>query len=243
MDAVHTAREFVLGRFPDARAAILGGSAATARRTPLSDLDVVVVVGGPPAPFRETTEHGGWVVELFCNTEESFADFVERETATRRSPLLHMCGEGVLLLDRDGAGQRIQEEARARLAAGPPPLSPAEAEDRRYVITDLLDDLAGASDHDEAVFTATRLLTEVGRLALGLRRSWRGHGKWLFRRLREADPRTCEALLLGYRRLVREGDAAVLDQAATAVLDQAGGRLLVGYHREAPPAARRAPSA
>ncbi|MEO6084389.1 MAG: nucleotidyltransferase domain-containing protein [Umezawaea sp.] len=239
MDAIRAAREFVLDRFPDAPPAILGGSAATARRTPLSDLDVVVLIGGPPAPFRETTQHDGWVVELFCNSAESFATFVERETAARRSPLLHMCGEGVLLLDRDGAGQRLQQEALARLEAGPPPLSPNEVEDRRYVITDLLDDLGGASDRDESVFIATRLLTEVGELALGLRRCWQGHGKWLFRRLRDVDPRTCEHLVLGYRRLVCEGDETMLRQAVATVLDQAGGRMLVGYRREA----RRAPSA
>ena len=234
MDAVIAARDFVVTRFPDALAAVLGGSAATDRRTPLSDLDVVVIVDGPPAPFRETTEHGGWVVELFCNTVESFTTFVERETAARRSPLLHMVGEGVPLLDRDGVGRRLREEASARLLAGPPPLSAAELEDRRYLITDLLDDLEGSSDHAESIFIATRLLTMVSELVLAVEGRWQARGKWLARRLRAADPQTCEDLVRGYRLLVSDGDAGPLHQVASAVLDGAGGRMLTGYRRGAP---------
>ncbi|MFD2415712.1 hypothetical protein [Amycolatopsis pigmentata] len=63
---------------------------------------------------------------MFCHTRESFAACVERETAARRSPLPHMCGEGVLLVDRDGLGRRTPQEAHARLQAGPPPLSAHE---------------------------------------------------------------------------------------------------------------------
>ncbi|SDD80985.1 hypothetical protein SAMN05216174_118105 [Actinokineospora iranica] len=179
----------------------------------------MVFVSGPPAPFRETTEHDGWVVELFCRTVESYAAFVERETEARRSPLLHMCGEGVLLLDRDGLGRRTQEEASARLQAGPPPLSTNELEDRRYLITDLLDDLVGSSDHEESIFIANRLLTAVGELILAMQRCWQSHGKWLLRRLRDADRQTCEDLILGYRQLVGEGDAKVLHQVAWAASD------------------------
>ncbi|MCS7479382.1 nucleotidyltransferase domain-containing protein [Umezawaea endophytica] len=232
MNAVRAARDLVVARFPDARAAVLGGSAWTERRTPLSDLDIVVILNGPTTTFRETTEHDGWVVELFCNTVESFAATVDRETAARRSPLLHMVGESVLLVDRDGVGRKLQEESLARFRAGPPPLSAVESEDRRYVVTDLLDDLEGSSDPDESLFIATRLLTAVGELDLALRQRWQGHGKWLARHLRDADPQTCEDLVSGYRRLVTEGDATPLRQAATAVLDRAGGRMLTGYRRE-----------
>jgi len=41
-------------RFPDALAAMLAGSAGTALCTATSDLDILVFLGGPPAPFRET---------------------------------------------------------------------------------------------------------------------------------------------------------------------------------------------
>lgn len=239
MDPVRIAREVVETRFPAARAAILGGSAITGRRTSSSDLDVVVFLDGPPAPYRETTEVDGVPVELFRHTAESYEDFADRETADRRSPLLHMCGEGVVLLDRDGFGRRTRADAQARLRAGPPPLSAADLEDRRYLLTDLLDDLDGAGDPDELVFIADRLMTAVAELVLLAGGRWRSHGKWLLRRLREAEPEICRELLLGYRQVVCAGDPAPLGRVAAAVLDGVGGRLLVGYRRGAPAGFRR----
>ena len=234
VDLVRVARDFVGERFPDALTAFLGGSAGTGLRTPTSDLDVVVVRGGDATVFRETTTYRGWPVEAFCHTVESLTAFVEKETAARRSSLLHMCAEGVLLLEREGLGRRLQAEALARLEAGPPPLSAEELEDHRYRLTDLLDDLAGASDPDEQVFIASRLLGAVGELVLALRGEWQASGKWLFRRLRAADEETCSRLLLGYRQVAGRGDAMPLCLAVEAVLERAGGRLLEGYLRVAP---------
>ena len=233
VDPTTTALDFVTRRFPRASAAILGGGTSTGRRTATSDLDLVVVLDGPPAPFRETAEHDGVPVELFCHTVESFEVFTDREIAARRSPLLHMCGEGVLLLDREGVGRRVQDAARARLAAGPPPLTAEELEDLRYRVTDLVDDLADATDPDELLFIANRLLTSAGGLVLAARRRWQSNGKWLLRRLREADPALCADVLRAYRESVDRTDPAPFARVVGRVLDEAGGRVLVGYRRTA----------
>jgi hypothetical protein len=92
--AFDAARHVVAQRFPDALAAMLAGSAGTALNTATSNLDIVVFLGGPPAPFRETTSHAGWIVELFVHTPTSYPRFIERETNEHRSPLLHMCSLG-----------------------------------------------------------------------------------------------------------------------------------------------------
>lgn len=235
MDPLRAARAFVDARFPDALAAILGGSAATEHRTATSDLDLVVLFDDSHSAFRETTERDGWVVEAFCHTAASFAAFADRETTARRSPLLHMCGEGVIVLDRTGLGQRIHDDARAQLRMGPPPLPDAELDDVRYRISDLLDDLAGSQNHDETLLIANLLLTTTGQLILALDQRWQSTGKWLVRRLRDADPDTCEALLRGYRDLVCGADATGFTRTIESVLGRAGGRLLAGYHRTAPP--------
>jgi predicted nucleotidyltransferase len=52
MDAVDAARAVVEEHHPDARAAFLGGSVVTGRRTATSDLDIVVLLHGHPAPYR-----------------------------------------------------------------------------------------------------------------------------------------------------------------------------------------------
>jgi len=176
VDALDTARYVVAERFPDALAAMLAGSAGTALRTAASDLDIVVFLGGPPAPFRETTRQAAWIVELFVHTPTSYPRFIKRETNQRRSPLLHMCGEGRLLIDTDAFGTTVQDEARHLIEAGPTPL------------TDQLDDLMGCQDDDELAIIGARLLASAAELALLERRRWLGHGKWLLRRLRGPIP-------------------------------------------------------
>ena len=38
--------------------------------------DIVVVLPGPPAPYRETRTAGGWVIELFVHTPTSLLENV-----------------------------------------------------------------------------------------------------------------------------------------------------------------------
>lgn len=229
-DPVQVARDLLDERYPLATAAFLGGSVAAGNYTANSDLDMIVIVDDLPCAFRETLEHRGWPVELFCHTIESFQDFVARDIQDRRPPLLHMCAEGFLMLDADGTGQRIRAEARALLDIGPPIPTALELEDRRYGTTDLLEDLIGARDEDERLFVAARLLTCAGELALVVQNKWLGHGKWLLRRLRDAK---AEELVDAYRALVRGEGAEWFIEVVEHVLTSAGGRLEVGYRRDA----------
>ena len=125
-DPVTAATSFVAERFPGAAAAFLGGSVLTEHRTPTSDLDVVVVLDGPPAPYRETCEQDGWIVEAFVHTRESLEQFWARDAARRVPSLIRMCAESVPLVDAAGIAAQVQAEAAARLAAGPPPVEAAE---------------------------------------------------------------------------------------------------------------------
>lgn len=58
-DSVEVATSLVVDRFSHLLAAVLGGSAVTSRRTNTSDLDIVIVLEGPPAPFRERCSKPG----------------------------------------------------------------------------------------------------------------------------------------------------------------------------------------
>jgi hypothetical protein len=235
VDPLDAARQVVDERFPDALAAMLAGSAGTAFHTATSDLDILVFLDGPPAPFRETTRHAGWIVELFVHTPASYLRFIEREISERRSPLLHMCGEGRLLVDGDGFGATVQGQAQHLIEAGPPPLTNREREDRRYALTDQLDDLVGCQDEDELVIIGARLLNFGADLVLLERHRWLGHGKWLLRRLRGVDPYLARELIDAYRSLVAHAEKRPLEQIARQILDQSGGPLMEGYHRAAPP--------
>jgi hypothetical protein len=80
-DPVAVARELVAERFPVLRAAFIAGSVLTRHRTPTSDLDIVVLLAGPPAPYRVNLRHRDWLVELFVQTEADWHRFADQETA------------------------------------------------------------------------------------------------------------------------------------------------------------------
>lgn len=233
MDHVEIARELVRSRFPEARAAFLAGSVLTHRRTLTSDLDIVVLLAGPPAPFRESLAYEGWPVELFVQTEADWRLFAERETAARRSPLLAMCAEGMVLIDTDGLGAALQAESRARMAAGPPPASATELEDRRYAITDSLDDLRGCADPLERTYIVADLLQRASELALLAGGHWLGGGKWLSRRLAAAEPELHSRLTAGAAAAISntpDGNGDFVE-AVEEVLELAGGPRWAGYSR------------
>ncbi|MDO0935160.1 nucleotidyltransferase domain-containing protein [Streptomyces sp. DG2A-72] len=230
MDAIDAARAVAEEHHPDARAAFLGGSVMTGRRTAMSDLDIVVLLHGAPAPCRASFRHDDWPVELFVHTEATWHTYVEREVRKRRSPLLWMCADGLLLFDTDGVGARLAAEAQRLAAAGPPTVPAEEIEDRRYAITDLLDDLSGSADQGERLFIATELARRTGELALAIGGSWGGGGKWLARRLESTAPGLSMRLHHALHQVLEGRDDSLVG-VVDEVLEQVGGRLWDGYKR------------
>jgi predicted nucleotidyltransferase len=234
-EVVATARRLVADRFPDARAAWLAGSVVTGTATPTSDLDITVLLPGPPAPYRESLAYDGWPVELFVHSRESVARWVAKDIERRRPTLARLVSTGVVLLDVDGAATALAEECAGILAAGPGPLPDADRDSMRYGLTDLLDDLADA--HDPAVAAAVGFATweAAAHLLLAADGRWWGTGKWLVHELREYDAthETSYALRLhaGLAAAV-EGDGVLLAVVAEEILDGAGGRLWAGYRAE-----------
>jgi hypothetical protein len=229
LDPLDASARVVADRFPEAIAAFLAGSVLTSRRTALSDLDIVVVLPGPPAPFRDTVRAHGWVVELFVHTPTSIAHYWEADRAQWRCTLARMCTEGRLLVDVGGAGGRLQHEARALLEAGPPPVPATELERRRYMLTDSLDDLRGSRDPVEDVFIAAGLIVGAGELAVLAQGGWLASGKWVPRTLAGMPGDLGHVLAGAARALARDGDKQPLDDAVTGALRLAGGPLTEGY--------------
>jgi hypothetical protein len=227
MDPVTDARALISVRFPAALAAFLGGGVLSDRRTPTSDLDIVVILRDLAAPYRESLSWRNWPAELFVQRPDTIGAWFAKDRARRRPSLARMCTDGVILADADGTAERIREQAVAVLAAGPPKPEVAELNRRRYGLSDLLDDLAGTSDEGERAMICACVVRETAELALVTGGRWLGSGKWLLRELRAADPQLAEELVAA-----RE-DPARLAAIASGVLARAGGRLWDGYRQVA----------
>ncbi len=229
-DPASAVRSFAATRFPSASAVLLGGSILTAHATPTSDLDVVVLLAGPPAPYRETFEHERWVVEAFVHTRASLDAFWAYDARRRVCSLLRMCAHSLVVCDDGGTATEVQGAASARLAQGPPALEDQARDAMRYALTDLLDDLAGCDVESELVFLAGAVLRETASLALAAAGRWGGSGKALVRELDRVEEDLSERLVNGHRHVVLYGDTAVLHRAAVDVLLRVGGPLRDGYH-------------
>lgn len=231
-DPEDTARGVVADRFPEARAAWLGGSVVRGDATSTSDLDITVLLAGPPAPYRHSILVEDWPVELFVHTETSLDHYRGADRARRQPSIMRLVGESVVLVDRDGSGARLQRELAAEVAAGPPPLSEEELASARYAVTDLLMDLEGAQRADERDAVACRLWEQAGALLLTGSGRWTGAGKGLVRELRAYDEACGSAYvdgLLGGLRDTLAGDIGPLVEVCEVILAAHGGRLFDGH--------------
>lgn len=228
MTLIDVARQLVADQFPDARAAVLAGSVAAGRATSTSDLDIVIVLAGPPAPYRETIRVEGTPVELFIHTTDSLTYWFNRERQEGRCTLAHMLATGISLAGEDTAD--IQAHAQRHVDEGPEPWIDDQVTYRRYALTDALDDLTGSLDADERDATAVQVLTMAFELALNTRRAWQGRGKWMVRQLQATEPTLTSALMAAHRHTVATGDPAELIAVCESILDEVGGRLTEGFH-------------
>ena len=234
VEPIVAARRLVDERFPQCRLAFLSNTVLSSRRTPTSDLDVVVVLDGPPAPYRETVRAHGWIVELFVHSMESLPLFYGFDAQTRTCTLARMCADGYVLRDVHDEAADVQRQARLVIDAGPAPLSDEDRLKYRYALTDLLDDFRGSDDQVEIIFIAGQLLAMAGDFALVSERRWTGAGKWLARHLDDAPDDFANQLAAAFRTLVRTNDKRPMIDVTEEILEAAGGPLTEGFISQRP---------
>jgi hypothetical protein len=230
MDHDALARRFVQERFPQADTAVLAGSTARGERTATSDIDLLVI--GPDTLFDDardslaaTYAFEGEVFEVFAYTPESFERWARRGLTSHRPVLLTMLLDGRPVREGSLLGP-LRERWRPVRDAGPE----TDAHDldvRRYIVTDLMDDLRDAVDPLERQVLAALLFEQLGQLLLLHHGQWLGTGKQLPRRMRAWDAARTERLA---QPLLR-GDHAAFLAAAEVELGILGGRLQAGFVR------------
>ena len=223
--------------YPTAVAAIIGGSFATGRQTPTSDIDLLLLFEHVDCAWRDTIVAEGRTVELFAHDLATFTYFCKEMDAPGGTvPLAMMVVEGENIVAAGDAYAQLHALAHAFVTAGPPVLDAENLQRRRYAITTALEDLVDSTHPGEALAVACQLYEALADLHLRAEGQWSGGGKHLFRRLQAFDA-AIAGQLDGALRLVA-GDLPAGQQAfaqvTAAVLAPVGGPLLQGFTLPAP---------
>lgn len=230
MEHFAVAERFVADRYPAASIAIIAGSTARGERTSTSDIDLLLIgddLFDDDGQTGEAATHAfeGEVFEVFAYTPDGFREWAERGIAQHRPVIVHMLVEGLPFRD-DGRLEPFRERWQRAVDAGPT-LTAQESLLRRYVISDVLDDLVDATDPLERQVEASILFERTAELMLLDAGRWIATGKWLPRRLRDLDPVRSDALagpLLA-------NDYPTFAARVEAELERAGGRVQTGFVR------------
>jgi hypothetical protein len=224
------AKRLIETRFSGCLAAFLAGSIVRGEGTATSDLDIVIVTTQEPdAPYRYSEQVGSWPVEFFVHTPTSLQDYFEKDMAARTPSLLQMCNEGIVLAQKGTEADKIKNQCTQLLDAGPAPLETNFICNRRYQLTDALEDFKGSEVRAEILQIAPELAQIAADLWLGLNGYWTGHGKWLYRALNKADPAKASALTEALEQLYLQAEKTSLTAFCEEVLSLCGGPLFNGF--------------
>lgn len=230
VDHLAVAERFVTARYPAAVVAIVAGSTARSERTPTSDIDLLLLGdelfdAEDQTSEASTHEFEGEIFEVFAYTPAGFDEWADRGIAQHRPVTVHMLVEGTAIRD-DGRLAALRRRWQTVLDTGPS-LSAQESAFRRYVITDVLDDLRDATDSLEQHAEASILFERIAELMLLSEGRWIATGKWLPRRLRNLSSERAELLSTP----LLDRDYATFAARVEDELDRAGGRVQSGFVR------------
>ena len=230
MDHLAVAERFVAARYPGTHIAIVAGSTARGERTPTSDIDLLLLGDAlfeteDQTSEASTHEFEGEIIEVFAYTPAGFEEWADRGVAQHRPVIVHMLVEGTPFRD-DGRLASLRDRWHGALDAGPS-LSPQESAFRRYVITDVLDDLRDAADPLEQQVEAAILFERIAELMLLSEGRWIATGKWLPRRLRTLSRERADRLSIP----LLDRDYTTFADRVGDELDRAGGRVQSGFVR------------
>ena len=172
------ARAIKRDRYPDAAVMFAAGSLVRGEGSAFSDLDLVVVYSTLPTAYRESFRFDGYPVEAFVHDPQTLEYFCVTIDRTSGCPALpQMVAEGLEIPRPTTLSASLKARAVAIIHAGPPPLDVETDRRRRYVISDLLDDLRGVGSRNEVVATGTRLYEELADYYLRRNGYWSGRGR------------------------------------------------------------------
>ncbi|MCL2438933.1 MAG: nucleotidyltransferase domain-containing protein [Alphaproteobacteria bacterium] len=234
-DYLDIAKELLAERFPNAKCAFVAGSITRGEGTATSDIDLVVVhdVDILPRAYRDSIIYQDWPVEMFVQNTNSLAYFCKKDADSGAPMLVNMIAEGHIIPEGDQYATSLQNEARKAIGAGPAALDEEKIKQRRYMITDMLDDIGDYRNMAELYGMLGWLYQELADFYLRANRKWSGKGKSIARAMKKYYPE----ILPEYEAAFKEGSSGNVKpvlELADKLLAPFGGRYWAGLRSYAP---------
>ncbi|MEB8671696.1 nucleotidyltransferase domain-containing protein, partial [Bacillus cereus] len=100
---------------------------------------------------------------------------------------------------------------------------------KRYFITDTLDDFIGATKREEELFIANLLADLVHEYVLRVNGKWLGSSKWFIRVLKRYDEQYANKFVAAFDYFYKTGEKNELIHFIEKTLEQYGGRVFEGF--------------
>jgi hypothetical protein len=221
-------------RYPGALFAFVAGSFHRGEATRFSDIDLVVIFEALDHAWRESFVFENWPVEAFVHDPATLRYFFYEVDAKSGVPSLPaMVAEGPAIPADHPLAEELKAMAHTVLRGSPMRWDAKTLTEKRYQITDLLDDLRDPRSPMEAAATIGRLHEQLGNFYFRAHGLWSASNKHIPRRLARIDAalaiRWEEAFLAAW-----SGQRGNLLLLAEEILRPYGGLLFAGYRSDAP---------
>ncbi len=230
---LYVTQELLQQRYQGAETIFVAGSVVKGEATAHSDLDLVVVYPRLERAYRESFMHRGWPVEAFVHDPQTLSYFFQNvDRPIGRGTLAEMIAEGHEVPGPSEFSNSIKGLARETLSMGTVPLTTEQIQDRRYQLSELLDDVRAPRSRHDLVADATLLFNELAEFYFLTRGQWTASGKAIAKRMKAVDPAFARKFAEAFDRLFTSGSTAEVIEMTETLMEPYGGILFDGYRRE-----------
>ena len=231
---LYVTKDLIENRYKGAEVIFLAGSVGRGEATSFSDIDIVVVYPKIEKAYRESFYHLEWPVEAFVHDPETLKYFFyETDRPTGSSTLAEMVYDGIATPQATPFSEGLKKMAADVLLSGPPELSRSDIEDRRYHISERIDDLRDPRSKHELLAAASFMYGELADYYFRSRNEYSATGKAILKRMKKSDPVFYRRYTEAFDQLFTVGQAGKVIELAEELLAPQGGLLFDQYRRDA----------